>query len=218
MTPMTSKHYMQKIIFAALCLGALLSFTVSAQNTSKTSASIGQPAPDFTLQGGDGKQHSLADYKGKFVVLEWTNPQCPFVHKFYDSGTMQKLQKAETAKGVVWLRINSSAAGHEGYQTVSDLASYEKDHNVAASESLLDPTGAIGHTYGARTTPHMFVINPKGILIYAGGIDNQPSTDASDIPSATNYVTTALDEAMAGKPVTTPTAPPYGCSVKYASN
>jgi len=215
---MTSKHYMQKIIFAALCLGALLSFTVSAQNTSKTSASIGQPAPDFTLQGGDGKQHSLADYKGKFVVLEWTNPQCPFVHKFYDSGTMQKLQKSETAKGVVWLRINSSAAGHEGYQTVSDLASYEKDHNVAASESLLDPTGAIGHTYGARTTPHMFVINPKGILIYAGGIDNQPSTDASDIPSATNYVTTALDEAMAGKPVTTPTAPPYGCSVKYASN
>jgi len=215
---MTSKHYMQKIIFAALCLGALLSFTVSAQNTSKTSASIGQPAPYFTLQGGDGKQHSLADYKGKFVVLEWTNPQCPFVHKFYDSGTMQKLQKSETAKGVVWLRINSSAAGHEGYQTVSDLASYEKDHNVAASESLLDPTGAIGHTYGARTTPHMFVINPKGILIYAGGIDNQPSTDASDIPSATNYVTTALDEAMAGKPVTTPTAPPYGCSVKYASN
>src|SRR5471030_2684762 len=119
---MTSNYYMQKIIFAALCLGALLSITVSAQNAAPKSATVGQPAPDFTLQGGDGKPHSLADFKGKFVVLEWTNPQCPFVHKFYDSGTMQKLQKKEMAKGVVWLRINSSAPGHEGSQTVSDLA------------------------------------------------------------------------------------------------
>src|SRR5271156_2777122 len=128
---MTSNNHMRKIIFTALCLGALLGVTVSAQNTSMAPATIGQPAPNFTLQGSDGKTHSLADYKGKFVVLEWTNPNCPFVHKFYDSNTMQGLQKQETAKGVVWLRINSSAEGHEGYHSVSDLASYEKDKNVA---------------------------------------------------------------------------------------
>jgi hypothetical protein len=209
---------MRKIIFAALCLGALLGVTVSAQNTSMAPATIGQPAPNFTLQGSDGKTHSLADYKGKFVVLEWTNPNCPFVHKFYDSNTMQGLQKKETAKGVVWLRINSAAEGYDGYQSASDLAAYEKEHNVAATESLLDPSGQVGHLYGARTTPHMFVIDPKGVLIYAGGIDDTPSADPATIATAKNYVTAALDEAMAGKPVTTPTARPYGCSVKYASN
>jgi peroxiredoxin len=209
---------MHKIIFAALCLGALLGVTVSAQNTSSGPATIGQPAPNFTLQGGDGKTHSLADYQGKFVVLEWTNPNCPFVHKFYDSGTMQKLQKEETAKGVAWLRINSSAEGHDGYQTATDIAAYEKENRVASTESLLDPNGQVGHTYGARTTPHMFVIDPKGVLIYAGGIDDTPSADPATIATAKNYVTAALDEAMAGKPVTTPTARPYGCSVKYASN
>jgi len=207
---------MRTIIFTALCLGALLGLTVSAQNLS--SATVGQPAPNFTLQGSDGKPHSLADYKGKYVVLEWTNPECPFVHKFYDSGTMQKLQKEETAKGAAWLRINSGAPGHEGYQTAADLASYAQEHQVAATASLLDPDGKVGHMYGARTTPHMFVINPKGVLIYAGGIDNKPSADPAMIATATNYVTAALDEARAGKPVTTPTARPYGCSVKYASN
>ena len=215
---MTSNNHMRTIIFTALCLGAFLGITVSAQNTSSTSATIGQPAPNFTLQGSNGKPHSLADYKGKYVVLEWTNPQCPFVHKFYDSGTMQALQTKETAKGVVWLRINSSAEGQKGHQSVSDLASYEKEQHVAATASLLDPDGTVGHTYGARTTPHMFVINPKGVLIYAGGIDNKPSTDIADIATAHNYVTSALDEAMAGKPVSVPTARPYGCGVEYASN
>ena len=209
---------MHKIIFAALCLGALLSITVSAENTTTKLATIGQPAPNFTLQGADGKSHSLSDYKGKFIVLEWTNPECPFVHKFYDSGTMQGLQKTETAKGVVWLRINSSAAGHEGYQSVSDLAAYVEDQHVAATASLLDPDGKVGHLFGARTTPHMFVINAKGVLVYAGGIDDTPSPDPATLATATNYVTAALDQAMAGKPVTKPTAAPYGCSVKYASN
>jgi peroxiredoxin len=209
---------MHKIIFATLCLGALISLAFTAQDARAADASIGQTAPNFTLTGADGKTHSLADYKGKYVVLEWTNPQCPFVHKFYDSGTMQKLQKEETGKGVAWLRINSSAAGHEGAQTVDEMASYVKDKNVAATESLLDPDGKVGHTYGARTTPHMFVINPKGELIYAGGIDDTPSAEISDIATAKNYVTAALDESMAGKPVTTKTSQPYGCSVKYASN
>ena len=208
---------MKPFLFIAICAGALVGLAVSAENTP-ASATIGQPAPNFTLEGGDGKQHSLADYKGKFIVLEWTNPQCPFVHKFYDSGTMQNLQKEETAKDVVWLRINSSAAGHEGYQTVSDLAAYVRSHHVAATASLLDPDGKVGHMYGARTTPHMYVINAQGILVYAGGIDNKPSPDVADIPKARNYVIAALDEVMAGKPVATPTAPPYGCSVKYASN
>jgi len=198
---MPSNNNMRTMIFAALCFGALLGITVLAQ-TAPAKATIGQPAPDFTLQGSAGKPHSLADYKGKYVVLEWTNPQCPFVHKFYDSGAMQNLQKTEAAKGVAWLRINSSAEGSQAYQSASDLASYEKEHQVAATASLLDPEGQAGHAYGARTTPHMFVIDPKGVLIYAGGIDNKPSPNSADIATATNYVTAALDEARAGKPVT----------------
>jgi hypothetical protein len=208
---------MRKLIFVAICLGALVSLTVSAESGS-SSATVGQPAPDFTLQGGDGKPHSLSEYKGKFIVLEWTNPQCPFVHKFYDSGTMQKLQKEETAQGVVWIRINSSGVGKEGSQTVADVAPYEQANHVASTVTLLDPDGTVGHTYGARTTPHMFVINPEGKLIYAGGIDDKPSPNQEDIATAKNYVTAALAEAMAGKPVSVPTARPYGCSVKYASN
>ena len=210
---------MQKIIFTALCLVAALGLVVTSQTArAESAATVGQKAPDFTLTGADGKTHSLSEFSGKFVVLEWTNPDCPFVHKFYDSGTMQKLQTEETGKGVVWLRINSSAEGHEGYQTKSDLASYVKENHVAATESLLDPDGKVGHLYGARTTPHMFVIDKKGDLVYAGGIDNKPSPDPDDIKSATNYVTSALDEAMAGKAVTTPKSRPYGCSVKYAGN
>ena len=209
---------MQKIIFAALCLGAALGIVVTAENARAALASVGQRAPDFTLQGGDGKAHSLSDYKGKFVVLEWTNPNCPFVHKFYDSGTMQALQKQWTGKGVVWLRINSSAQGHDGYQDPTTLAAYEKENHVSATASLVDPDGQVGHSYGARTTPHMFVIDPKGTLIYAGGIDNHQSPEQDSLQGATNYVSQALDEAMAGKPVSTPTAQPYGCAVKYASN
>jgi peroxiredoxin len=204
---------MHKILLTTLCLGAFLGLNAIADK-----ATVGQPAPNFTLTGADDKPHSLSDYSGKFVVLEWTNPNCPFVHKFYDSGTMQALQKEETGKGVVWLRINSSAAGHEGYQDPAALAAYEKDNHVAATESLLDPDGQVGHLYGARTTPHMFVIDAKGTLVYAGGIDNKPSPDPETIPGATNYVTAALDEARAGQPVATPTARPYGCAVKYASN
>jgi hypothetical protein len=206
---------MRTFLFYAICAGALLSLAMAAEGGPAT---VGQPAPNFTLTGDDGKQHSLADFAGKYIVLEWTNPQCPFVHKFYDSGTMQALQKEETAKGVVWLRINSSAPGMEGYQTVADIDSYVQANKVAATMTLIDPVGKVGHVYGARNTPQMFVIDQKGVLIYAGGIDNKPSADAADIPMATNYVTAALDESMAGKPVSVPTARPYGCSVKYASN
>jgi peroxiredoxin len=205
---------MKKILLTALCLGALLGLNASASDK----AAVGQPAPNFTLTGADAKPHSLAEYKGKYVVLEWTNPNCPFVHKFYDSGTMQALQQKETKKGVVWLRINSSATSSPDYQDAAALAAYEKKSHVASTASLIDPDGQVGHAYGARTTPHMFVIDPKGELIYAGGIDNKPSADSADIPTATNYVAAALSEAMAGEPVKVATAQPYGCSVKYASN
>jgi peroxiredoxin len=204
--------------FFALCAGLFAGLTISTQNILADQATVGQSAPDFTLTGSDGKTHALSDYKGKFVVLEWTNPNCPFVHKFYDSDAMQKLQAQETAKGVVWLRVNSSAPGHDGYQTVADVVSYEKENHVASTQTLLDPDGKVGHLYGSRNTPTMFVIDAKGTLIYAGGIDNKPSADSADIPAAKNYVTAALDEAMAGKPVSVPTARPYGCSVKYATD
>lgn len=198
-------------------IAAVLAMSLAANAwVHAASATLDQQVPNFTLQGADGKSHSLADYKGKFIVLEWTNPECPFVHKFYDSGTMQKLQKEETAKGVVWLRINSGAPGHEGTQTPAEAAAYEKDQHVASTETLLDPTGKVGHIFGATNTPQMFVIDQKGVLVYAGGIDDKPSTDAGDIATAKNYVTAALDEAMAGKPVQTASARPYGCSVKYA--
>lgn len=202
-------------ILLTLLFGTLL---FAPAGYAATSATVDQSAPNFTLQGADGKSHTLSHYTGKYVVLEWTNPQCPFVRKFYGSNTMQTLQNTETAKGVVWLRINSGAPGHEGSQTPEELASYVKTNHVAATQSLLDPTGKVGRMYGARNTPQMFVINPRGKLIYAGGIDNKPSTDPADIATATNFVTAALDESMAGKPVTTSTAPPYGCSVKYADN
>ena len=187
-----------------------------AGRASAEEATLGQPVPDFSLQGADGKTHALSEYKGKFVVLEWTNPKCPFVKKFYNSGDMQKLQKEETAKGVAWLRVNSSAPGHEGAQTPAEAAAYEKAHDVAATETLLDPTGKVGHEFHATNTPQMFVIDKDGKLIYAGGIDDKASTDPADIATAKNFVTAALDEAMAGKSVTVSSAPPYGCSVKYA--
>jgi peroxiredoxin len=209
---------MKQILFYAICLSTLLTLVVSAQTETPQSATVGQPAPNFNLVGADGKKHSLAHYKGKYIVLEWTNPGCPFVRKFYDGGDMQHLQKTETAKGVIWIRINSSAPGKEGHQTPEAVTRYEKTNHVASTLTLLDPEGTVGHIYGARNTPQMFVIDPKGVLIYAGGIDDKPSADAADIATAKNYVTAALDEAMAGKPVTTPTAKPYGCSVKYAGN
>jgi peroxiredoxin len=199
-----------------LLLSATLLIVGLALPGRAAQATLGQPVTDFSLQGADGKAHSLAEYKGKFVVLEWTNPQCPFVHKFYDSHSMQNLQKEETAKGVVWLRVNSSAPGQEGSQTPAEAAAYEQKEGTYSTETLLDGSGKVGHEFGATNTPQMFVINPQGVLIYAGGIDNKPSPNPDDIASAKNYVKAALDEAMAGKPVTTASARPYGCSVKYA--
>jgi peroxiredoxin len=179
-------------------------------------AHVGEAAPDFTGTASSGTAIHLTDYRGKYVVLEWHNNGCPFVGKQYNSGNMQKLQKEWTAKGVVWLSILSSAPGKQGFVSASDENGYMAKMHAAPTAAVLDPTGTIGHLYDAKTSPHMFVIDPRGVLIYNGAIDDKPTTDVNDVPGALNYVSLALEESMAGKPVETPTTRPYGCSVKYA--
>jgi hypothetical protein len=177
---------------------------------------VGEAAPNFTATDSNGRQHSLSQYKGKFVVLEWHNQGCPYTQKHYNSGNMQKLQKNWTGKGVVWFTVISSAPGQQGYVTAGQENDYLKQIGAAPTAVLLDPKGDLGHLYGAKTTPQMFIINPQGQLVYDGAIDDKPTTEQSDIAGATNYVTTALEQAMAGKPVTDAATRPYGCSVKYA--
>lgn len=184
--------------------------------TAARAARVGERAPEFTGTDTNGQTHRLSDYQGKFVVLEWTNHDCPYTRKQYKSGNMQRLQREWTSKGVVWLTVISSAQGEQGYMTAADENAYLKQVDASPTAVLLDPTGALGHLYDAKTTPHMFIINPQGTLIYNGAIDDKPTTDLADVPGAKNYVSLALDEAMSGKPVSIPTSRPYGCSVKYA--
>jgi peroxiredoxin len=175
----------------------------------------GEPAPDFTLKDSKGNPQKLSSYSGKFVVLEWLNPECPFVKKHYSAGNMQKLQKEYTAKGVVWLSIISSAPGKQGYRTGPQADADTKDKNASPTAVLLDPSGEVGQLYEAKTTPHMYVINPEGKLIYSGAIDSIRSANPEDCATATNYVRETLDAALSGKPVPTPETKSYGCSVKY---
>jgi peroxiredoxin len=193
----------------AFALTAAISLTAFA-------ARVGDSAPDFTATDSHGQTHKLSEYKGKFVVLEWTNNGCPYTVKHYSSGNMQALQKQWTAKGVVWLTVLSSAPGEQGFMTAAQENAYIGRVHADPTAALLDPNGAIGHEYGAKTTPHMFVIGPSGKLIYDGAIDDHPSTDTSDIPASKNYVSAALTQAMAGQPVATAYTRPYGCSVKYS--
>jgi peroxiredoxin len=178
-------------------------------------AKVGDAAPEFAAIASNGKTVRLTDYRGKYVVLEWHNNGCPYVGKHYNSGNMQRLQKQWTSKGVVWLTILSSAPGKQGYVTASEENDYLIKEQAAPTAALLDPTGEIGHLYDAKTSPQMVVIDPQGIVIYSGAIDDKPTTDLQDVPGASNYVSLALEEAMAGKPVQTPATRPYGCSVKY---
>src|SRR5437899_6760660 len=180
--------------------------------------SVGSAAPDFSLPDAKGNSHSLSQYKGKYVVLEWFNPECPFVKKHYGSGNMQKLQQEYTSKGVVWLTIDSNAPGTEGNLTSEQAAQKMADWKTHQTALLLDPEGKAGRAYGAKNTPNMVVINPEGKLIYEGAIDSKATPNPADIPSSTNYVKAALDESLAGKPVSNPTTKPYGCSVKYKSS
>lgn len=193
----------------------VLASLLFAATAASAAVKVGEPAPDFTLAGADGKTHSLSGFKGKYVVLEWTNHGCPFVKKHYGSGNMQAQQKELTGKGAVWLSIVSSAAGKQGHVDAAQANDLTKKRGAAPTAVLLDPAGDVGRKYDARTTPHMFVIAPDGKLIYMGGIDSIPSADADDIARATPYVKVALAEAMAGKPVTNASTKPYGCAVKY---
>jgi peroxiredoxin len=201
-----------KRLHSILALTAILLVALPAA----WAAQVGSPAPDFTATDTNGKVHHLSEYKGKFVVLEWHNRDCPYTRKHYMSGNMERLQKEWTGKGVVWFTVISSAPGTQGYVTAEDENAYVAKMNASPTAVLLDPEGSLGHLYGAKTTPHMFVINPEGVLIYNGAIDDKPTTDAGDISTARNYVQAALEEAMAGQPVSTPNSRPYGCSVKYA--
>ena len=175
----------------------------------------GEEAPDFTLTDSKGTSHKLSDFRGKLVVLEWLNHECPFVKKHYSGGDMQKLQKEYTAKGVVWLSIISSAPGKQGHRTGPQAEADTKDKNAAPTAVLLDPSGEVGKKYDAKTTPEMFVLDKEGKILYAGAIDSIKSTDSADIAKAENHVRQALDAALAGQPVPTPKTKPYGCSVKY---
>ena len=175
----------------------------------------GQAAPDFTLTATDGKAVKLSDFRGRYVVLEWNNPHCPFVVKHYGSGNMQSLQKKFTAENVAWLVINSTNRSHAEYMTPTAKAAWIKEQGAAPTATLEDADGKVGRSYGARTTPHMYVIDPSGTLLYVGAIDDKRSTNQADIKTATNYVTQAFAEIRAGKPVSAASTTAYGCTVKY---
>lgn len=208
------------ILFTALFVMAL-AITAMAEKKdshghSMMTAEVGKHAPNFSLTDANGKTHSLSDFKGKYVVLEWINFGCPFVVKHYKSGNMQNLQEKYTRKGVIWLTICSSAPGKQGYFEGDELRKQVKDHNSKATAYLVDASGEVGRMYNAKTTPNMYVINPEGMLVYAGAIDDKPSVKIEDVDGAMNYTAMALDQAMSGKKVEVAKTQPYGCSVKYA--
>lgn len=190
----------------------VLSFTLTI---SALALQPGSPAPDFKGTDSTGVQHTLSQYRGKFVVLEWANQGCPYDGKHYLSGNMEALQRQWTAKGVVWLSVISSAQGEQGYVTPAEENSYLKTMHASPTAAILDPSGTVARLYQAKTTPHIFVIDPTGKLVYQGAIDDKPTTDQADLKGARNYLNEALTAAMAGKPVPTEVTRPYGCSVKY---
>lgn len=201
---------LRKSILLAVLTAAMAGPSVWAGGVTTDEA-----APDFTLTDTLGNAHSLSDFKGKFVVLEWTNDECPFVVKHYKSGNMQALQKQYTGKDVVWLSICSSAPGKQGNKSAEAWNAVIQEQASSATALLLDEDGTVGKMYGAKTTPHMFVINPEGTLIYQGAIDSIKSWKPEDIPEAVNYVSLALNSAMNGEPIDEPETKAYGCSVKY---
>lgn len=209
------------LLATALMLAAATSTSCAAPSSTaaKTTAAavVDKPAPPFKLVDAAGKTRSLTDFAGKTVVLEWTNHECPFVKKHYGSDNMQKQQRDATAKGVVWLTVNSSAPGQQGHVDGAAAQQVQEGARAAQTAYLLDPTGAAGRAYGAKTTPHMYVIDPKGVLRYAGGIDSIQSADQADIAKATQYVPQVLAELASGKPVSVKATRPYGCAVKYAN-
>ncbi len=195
----------------------LIAFTAIAVAAAPALAAptVGKPAPNFTLTDVNGKRVSLSAFRGKTVVLEWNNPECPFVKKHYGSGNMQKAQAAAAKDGVVWLTINSSAPGKQGHMSGAEAKAFLGQSGARPAAYLLDPGGAAGKNYEAKTTPHMYIINKAGTLVYAGGIDDKPTPFPADVNGARNHVLAALAEMKAGKPVSVATSRPYGCAVKY---
>lgn len=196
---------------ASLAVTALLA-TASAVHAAAT---VGQKAPEFSAKDTNGKTVSLADFKGKTVVLEWVNPGCPYVRKHYSVGNMQSTQKDAASKGVVWLAVNSTETGHGDYLSPAALQKWMGEQKASATHTLMDENGSLGQQYAARTTPHMYIINPQGSLVYAGGIDSIASANPADIKTAVNYIKQSLGESLAGKPISNAQTRPYGCSVKY---
>jgi hypothetical protein len=195
----------------------LASLLVLPIGMAQAAAVVGQPAPEFTVRDVSGHEVKLSQFRGKHVVLEWMNPGCPFVRKHYESGNMPATQKEAMAKGVVWLSVYSTDDDSWGYTKPAKLQEWLRSRQAAPTAVLMDGKGVVGKAYGARTTPHMFVVSPTGVLLYAGGIDSIASTDKDDIPKATNYVRQALAEALSGKAVSVASSRPYGCMIKYAS-
>lgn len=194
----------------------LLSFLlVTMFSVSLFAAKVGEKAPDFSLVDQNGKTHKLSDFKGKYVVLEWFNYECPFVKKHYSEGNMQKLQKEYTGKNVVWLSVVSSAKGKQGHLTAEQAKAKYKELGMSSTAILLDESGLTGKAYGAKVTPHMYVVNPEGALVYNGAIDNNDSSDSKDIATSTNYVAEALTASLKGEKIKMAQSKPYGCGVKY---
>jgi peroxiredoxin len=198
---------MRLLPFAIVALAAM---PAAAEQTT------GQPAGNFRLMDADGKAVTLSQFKGRPVVLEWNNPGCPFVQKHYDSGNMQAAQAKAKAMGAAWLTINSGAPGKQGHMTGAEAKAFLAAQKAQPTAYLLDPQGRVGKGYGAKTTPHMYLIDASGKLVYQGGIDDKPTANKADIPGARNHLLAALGEVKAGKKVSVPEARPYGCSVKYA--
>lgn len=179
---------------------------------------VGKRAPDFTALSSEGQTVHLSDFKGKIIVLEWHNPECPFVKKHYESKNMQRLQAYARSEDIVWLTINSSASGRQGYMKPREAQGYYQQHNLQSNHYLLDHEGKIGDAYNAKTTPDMVVIDTGGVIAYTGAIDNKPTTDPNDIPTARNYVQSAIENLLIGKPASPYATQPYGCAIKYKNS
>ncbi len=204
-----------KFKYVFLLLSIYIMFTISTKSQTKSPAEIGKTAPHFELRSAEGKIYNIDELKGKIVVLEWINFECPFVEKHYKSGNMQKLQKEYTDKGVVWLSICSSAKDKQGYYNNDEIKKRISEYKAKMTAYLIDEEGFVGKIYSAQTTPHLFIIDKNGILVYQGAIDDIKSTDIGDIKKAKNYVKNALDELLSGKSVSISTSKSYGCSIKY---
>lgn len=206
---------MKNYIIYAVAAFLIIFLAGSALPVSAQGVGVGEKAPDFTLTGANGENHTLSDYEGKFVVLEWLNHDCPFVVKHYATGNMQMLQETYAEKGVVWFSIISSAPGRQGYLEPDEAQQITEEKNAKPRAVLLDPEGEVGRAYDARVTPHMYIINPEGEISYMGGIDDKPTANHGDVEGARNFVSEALDLLLEGENVEVTTHQPYGCTVKY---